>query len=161
VPAATLAWTDPFVSLPETRLLVVRGPAGLVPSYRLHKREFVVGGASGPEVDLVVPIPQVSGRHATFQVYPTGTVFLIDQHSTNGTFVEGRQLAAGERVQLLAGQLVQLSRQLELRLEQPGLAAPGPTPMATGESAVPGALEEGKRAKARTIYSPLSDRDKE
>jgi hypothetical protein len=166
-PNAASAWSDPFASLPETKLVVVRGPSGIEPFYRLHKREFSIGAAAG-EVDLVVDLPQLSGKHATFQLFQTGNVFVVDERSTNGTFVDGRKLAAGERVQLRPGQTIQLSRSFEVRLEQPGTstqaASPSPSPIASGanaNNAAPEPEQQPTRNKAKTIYAPIGDRDKE
>jgi len=174
-PAPTTPWHDPFQTLPDTHLVVTKG-AGLQPFYRLHKSPFTVGGRKG-EVDLHIELPQVSGLHATFQLFKLGAVYVIDNQSTNGTFVDGRRLAAGERVQVKPGQIVGISRHVELRLDQPGLqpssapaqvlessplvlpspaaaAAPqAPAPVVQPASAAP--ASPVSEAKPRTIYSPV------
>lgn len=159
-PAAP-AWKDPFATLPETRLMVVRGPAGLEPFYRVHKSSFSIGARTG-EMDLAIDLPQLSGHHATVQLFKNGNVFVKDEHSTNGTFVDGRRLNPGERVQVRSGQSIRLSQYLELSLVQPGLQ-PAAEPPAGGvpvvaappaQSPAEPSAAEAPRAKARTIYAP-------
>jgi hypothetical protein len=163
---ATPAWKDPFATLPETRLVVVRGPAGLEPFYRVHKSSFSIGARAG-EMDLAVELPQLSGHHATVQLFKGGNVFVKDEHSTNGTFVDGRRLNPGERVQVRPGQSIRLSQYLELTLVQPGLqpaAEPpaGVVPVVAAPPAQPSAAQpsaEAPRAKARTLYAPARGDD--
>jgi FHA domain-containing protein/von Willebrand factor type A domain-containing protein len=160
-PAAP-AWKDPFATLPETRLVVVRGPSGLEPFYRVHKASFTIGARTG-EMDLAVDLPQLSGHHATVQLFKNGNVFVKDENSTNGTFVDGRRLNPGERVQVRPGQRLLLSQYLELSLVQPGLqpaAEPpaGVVPVVAAPSAAP-PTAEAPRAKARTLYAPARGDD--
>ncbi|MCY1076148.1 FHA domain-containing protein [Archangium lansingense] len=163
-PAAPAVWKDPFATLPETRLVVSKGPPGLEPYYRVHKSTFTIGARQG-EMDLVVNLPQLSGHHATVQLFKAGNVFIKDEHSTNGTFVDGRRLNPGERVQVRPGQTIRLSQHLELTLVQPGLQAAEPSagvPIAAAPPSAPAAAEpsaEAPRAKARTIYAPARGDD--
>jgi hypothetical protein len=140
-PVAPSEWKDPFATLPETRLVVTRGPSGLEPFYRVHKSSFTIGARSG-EMDLAVDLPQLSGHHATVQLFKAGNVFVKDENSTNGTFVDGRRLNPGERVQVRPGQSIRLTQHLELTLVQPGLQP-----------------AEAPRAKARTLYAPVKGDD--
>lgn len=165
-PAAPAVWKDPFATLPETRLVVVKGPPGLEPFYRVHKASFTIGARSG-EMDLAIDLPQLSGHHATVQLFKAGNVFVKDEHSTNGTFVDGRRLNPGERVQVKPGQSIRLSQQLELTLVQPGLQ-PVVEPSAAGESLVaappsaPVAAQpsaDAPRAKSKTFYAPARGDD--
>jgi hypothetical protein len=163
--AAPAAWKDPFATLPETRLVVTRGPPGLEPFYRVHKSTFTIGARSG-EMDLAVDLPQLSGHHVTVQLFKAGNVFVKDENSTNGTFVDGRRLSPGERVQVKPGQSIRLSQHLELTLEQPGLqpaAEPPPAgvPLVAAPPGAPAAQApaETSRAKARTIYAPVRGDD--
>jgi hypothetical protein len=158
-------WRDPFATLPETRLVVTRGPPGLEPFYRVHKSTFTIGARSG-EMDLAVDLPQISGHHVTVQLFKAGNVFIKDERSTNGTFVDGRRLAPGERVPVKPGQSIRLSQHLELTLVQPGLqpAAESPSagvPLVAAPPVVPAAEPpaEAPRAKARTIYAPARGDD--
>jgi hypothetical protein len=165
-PAAPAVWKDPFATLPETRLRVTRGPPGLEPFYRVHKSAFTIGARAG-EMDLTVDLPQLSGHHATVQLFKAGNVFVKDENSTNGTFVDGRRLNSGERVPVKPGQTIRLSQHLELTLEQPGLqpsAEPSPAgvPIAAAPPVAPDAPQpaaEAPRAKARTIYAPAKGDD--
>lgn len=160
------AWKDPFATLPETRLVVARGPAGLEPFYRVHKSSFTIGARAG-EMDLAVDLPQLSGHHVTVQLFKGGNVFVKDEHSTNGTFVDGRRLNPGERVQVRPGQSIRLSQYLELTLVQPGLqptadAPAGVVPVVAAPPVQPAAAQpaaESPRAKARTIYAPARGDD--
>ena len=167
------AWRDPFIALPDTRLVIRQGPPGMEPFYRVHKSPFTIGASKGEkvEVDLAVELPQVSRRHATIQLYKAGNVFVTDEHSTNGTFVDGRRLPPGERVQVKPGQVVSLSKHFEFVLDQPGLqpaagaAAPVPSPMvaAPAPAAPPPAAapDDGARLKMKTIYAPVKPREGE
>jgi pSer/pThr/pTyr-binding forkhead associated (FHA) protein len=118
-------------------------------------------------MDLTVDLPQLSGHHATVQLFKAGNVFIKDENSTNGTFVDGRRLNPGERVQVKPGQTIRLSQHLELTLEQPGLqpsAEPPPAgvPIVAAPSGAPEAPQpaaEAPRAKARTIYAPAKGDD--
>jgi hypothetical protein len=160
-PAVAVPWQDPLSQpLPETRLVVVRAPDGvtLPPYVRITRSEFTVGAREG--VDFRVDGPTMSGRHATFQLYPTGNLFVVDEGSTNGTTLEGRRLAKGERTQVQHGQRVLLSQALELRVEQPGReqAAAAGVPSAPPETRAPSAPDPD-RTKNRTIYAPVRGRD--
>lgn len=163
-PAAPAVWKDPFATLPETRLVVSKGPPGLEPFYRVHKSTFTIGARRG-EMDLTVDLPQLSGHHVTVQLFKAGNVFVKDEHSTNGTFVDGRRLNPGERVQVRPGQSIRLSHHLELTLVQPGLQPAEPSagvPIAAAPPSAPADPQpsaEAPRAKARTIYAPARGDD--
>lgn len=165
VEPAPAVWKDPFATLPETRLMVTQGPAGLEPFYRVHKATFTIGARTG-EMDLAVNLPQLSGHHATVQLFKNGNVFVQDNQSTNGTFVEGRRLQPGERVQVKPGQRIRLSQHLELTLNQPGLQpsadpASGGVPLVEAppsQPAVP-APAQPSRPKDRTLFSPARGDD--
>ncbi|WP_375766740.1 FHA domain-containing protein [Archangium gephyra] len=163
-PAAPAAWKDPFATLPETRLVVSKGPPGLEPFYRVHKSTFTIGARRG-EMDLAVDLPQLSGHHVTVQLFKAGNVFVKDEHSTNGTFVDGRRLNPGERVQVRPGQSIRLSQHLELTLVQPGLQPAEPSagvPIAAAPPSAPADPQpsaEAPRAKARTLYAPARGDD--
>jgi|GEM_PF-2266263 len=163
-PAAPAVWKDPFATLPETRLVVSKGPPGLEPFYRVHKSTFTIGARRG-EMDLPVDLPQLSGHHVTVQLFKAGNVFVKDEHSTNGTFVDGRRLNPGERVQVRPGQSIRLSQHLELTLVQPGLQPAEPSsgvPIAAAPPSAPADPQpsaEAPRAKARTLYAPARGDD--
>ena len=122
-------------------------------------------GARQGEMDLAVNLPQLSGHHATVQLFKGGNVFVKDEHSTNGTFVDGRRLNPGERVQVRPGQIIRLSQHLELTLVQPGLQPAEPSsqvPIAAAPPSVPATTPpsaEAPRPRARTIYAPARGDD--
>jgi hypothetical protein len=130
-------WHDPLApSLPETRLVILAGADGMEGFYRIHKREFVLGADAARGVDLVFQVPQISGRHATVQLYGSGAVYVMD-HSTNGTFVDGRRLKKGERRQVFPGQVIGLSSRVRMRVEQPGHAPLAPPPRPQSAPSLP------------------------
>lgn len=168
-PAPAPEWKDPFATLPETRLVILKAPESLKlePFYRVHKSSFTLGAGTS-EVDLAVNIPQVSSRHATVQLFKAGNLFLKDEGSTNGTYVEGRRLAPGERVQVRPGQVLRLSQHFEFTLEQPGrqvAAAPAAgSPVVTpppSPAAPPPAEPQAPapRVREKTIYAPARGDD--
>lgn len=117
--AAVAPLLDP---LPETHLVAIGGRVTIGEKWRLHRAKVYVGGSSAKEDgnDIVFSVPQVSSKHALFELYPSGALWLTDLKAKNGTFVNGRQLAAGERVQLRPGDQVKLSQQLILEVQRPG-----------------------------------------
>lgn len=103
--------------LPETHLVAVQGSL-TGQRWRFRGRGFTAG--AGPDNDLVADLDQVSTEHARLELYPSGDVYITDLGSTNGTWVEGRRLVAGERCQVRPGERIALSSQLLLELQQPG-----------------------------------------
>ena len=66
---------------------------------------------------LVLPFPEVSGKHAEIRCKPSGwTVF--DCNSTNGTTLNGARLSPGREYPLRTGDLVQIA-QYDLRVSPP------------------------------------------
>lgn len=123
--------------LPETHLVALGGWATPGERWRLHKRKTIAGGAA--DVDLQFGVQQISGRHAQFELFPSGDLWITDLGSTNGTFVNGKRLGAKERVKLAIGDQVKLSQHLTLVVERPGVSAPEP-PV--------------KKAKQKTKFDP-------
>lgn len=108
--------------LPEARLRVARGlPDGVL---RVGAKQVVIGAS--PAADLRMDLPQISGRHALLELFRGGALWITDLGSTNGTVVNGRQLAANERIPLRDGDRVELGRTVELVVELPG---GGPAPV--------------------------------
>lgn len=52
-----------------------------------------------PENDAQILRPEISGHHAVFR-YSEGAWYVVDQQSTNGTFVNGGRIAAETKLQL-------------------------------------------------------------
>jgi pSer/pThr/pTyr-binding forkhead associated (FHA) protein len=67
--------------------------------------KIVVG--RGRSCDVVVPDPSISKQHA-YLARTDGGAVVQDAGSRNGTFVNGRRLAAGERAGLGDGDILQL-----------------------------------------------------
>ncbi len=163
VAAAVAPLLDP---LPETHLVAIGGRVTIGEKWRLHKAKVYVGGSSAKEDgnDIVFSMPQISSKHALFELYPSGALWLTDLKARNGTFLNGRQLAAGERVQLRPGDQVKLSQQLILEIQRPGAehkapeAAPAPkieAGPAKPVEAKPVAAEPAKPVdKKKTVFDP-------
>ncbi|MEV3959921.1 FHA domain-containing protein [Nocardia sp. NPDC050193] len=87
-----------------------------LPLRLLPGNEYVLG--SGRDALLHnVASEYVSRRHATIRVDDAGHVFLRDDNSLNGTFVDGKQMTGGEWVRVYDGQQLMLSRQFDLGLD--------------------------------------------
>lgn len=55
----------------------------------LNRPQIVIGREEG---DVITQDPETSRRHAMLEIRSDGTVWLIDQQSTNGTFVNGGRI---------------------------------------------------------------------
>jgi len=110
-PGRILATVDPDAPI---RLTVVRG-TGLVGSeIPVPTGTLTVGAAPGN--DALIDLAGISGKHARFECFPTGDVFVRDADSANGTWVHGRRLERSERIRLRSGDRVTLGPSLELEL---------------------------------------------
>lgn len=83
------------------------GEAVSLPGTIVLKEGLFEIGRTSP-ADIVVPIPTVSTRHAVVRVTDAsgaaaGSVQVTDLGSTNGTFVDGKELKAMEAVPLKVG----------------------------------------------------------
>jgi FHA domain len=69
-----------------------------------------------------VPYENVSRRHATVTVSDTGEATIRDEHSTNGTFVNGDRVLPGTDVRIGDGDMVRLAADVtaEVSLPWPG-----------------------------------------
>jgi hypothetical protein len=74
----------------------------------------VLGG--DPSCDMVFNQPTISGTHAQITVTAEGAVGIDDLQSSNGTFLNGYQIEPGRPVQLEVGDILGLSKQLELQI---------------------------------------------
>ncbi|MEZ4319161.1 MAG: FHA domain-containing protein [Myxococcota bacterium] len=115
------------MNLPETHLLVVGGEIAAGTRWRFAGRILRVG-ASAEGNEVVVDLPQISSRHARFELYPSGSVFAEDLGSSNGTWVGPRRLVPNERVEVPPGTRIALSSQLVVVVEQPNSVVPGTVP---------------------------------
>ena len=71
---------------------------------------------SSADVDLCIPDRRVSGYHASLELFVGGRVYLKDEGSTNGTFLEGIRLERGAREPLKDGDLISLSPWVQFRV---------------------------------------------
>ncbi|MFD3991481.1 FHA domain-containing protein [Streptomyces sp. NPDC058583] len=71
--------------------------------------------------DLLDRYDNVSRRHATVGLEPDGTAWVRDEHSTNGTFVNGSPVGAGVRTPLRHGDVLRLAADctLGITVDQP------------------------------------------
>jgi hypothetical protein len=146
--AAAKAAVSAQEELPETHLVVVAGPETLVGQrLRLARRSTTVG-ANG-ENGIVVAVPSVSGRHAEFQLFPTGALFVKDLESTNGVFVDGVRLSRGGRMELRAGAQVSLGQGLRLEVARAGA---GGTRLEFDSAAIQASGAAAPPSKKRTVY---------
>ncbi|MBO0880068.1 MAG: FHA domain-containing protein [Mycobacterium sp.] len=94
--------------------VVLTGPDGRKVELRLTPgQEYVLGRGDRELLQDVVP-GTVSRGHATIWVDENGHVFLRDNGSVNGTFVDGKQMVAETEVRIYDGQRVMLGRAFEL-----------------------------------------------
>jgi len=156
--AATQASTS-TEDLPETLLVVIAaGPGQEGQRFRLARRTTAVG--ANPENNICFPLPSVSGRHAEFQLFPSGALFVQDLNSTNGVFVQGVRLPPGGRAELQAGAQVSLGSAVRLEVVGGGAGAPmagpysgphaGPHAGGTAAGTTPQGAATG--SKKKTIY---------
>lgn len=98
--------------------LVVRAEEGSPERALTFDGERVVIGR-GPGSDVRMPDPSVSHRHATVRHQGAKSWVLVDEGSTNGTFVGGVRIAPGASRALRHGDLVRVGRVwLEVRIDQ-------------------------------------------
>jgi hypothetical protein len=95
------------------------------PRYAIFKRDFRIGADSSRDLDLVVKNGKVSGHHCTVQVFPRGDIWVRDESSTNGTFVDGERLPEGGKRAAQVGSEVRLGSEISFKIARPG--APGST----------------------------------
>src|SRR5687768_6355216 len=138
--------------------VVVRsGDVKSAPQITFDAPRIVIGRGDGCEVRL--PDPSVSHRHASLRQRGTDYI-VIDEGSSNGTFVGAVRLSPQAPRVLRSGDLIRVGRiWLEVRIEQ---ALPTPnTQLATKElalSLVAAALaEQGERSAARVFVAEGPD----
>lgn len=129
----------------------IRSPETESPSVSLDSPRIVLGRSKS--ADVRIPDASVSTRHATIR-QRGGDYLLMDEGSTNGTFVDGRRLSPGSPVILERKSTVRLGRVwLDITLEQ-AIASSNPAQL-TKEVAlglIAGALEaEGLPCAPRVV----------
>lgn len=95
------------------KLMIEAGPSE-GREIELDRTEFLIGREPG--MDLVVPLPAISRRHARiFQ--QKGQYFLEDLGSSNGTYLNGEQISAA--VKLSAGDVIYIGKAIRLKFLPP------------------------------------------
>ncbi len=74
--------------------------------FSLEKEENIVGSA--PSNDVVLENPGISKRHLKI-IRSETQWFIIDQGSTNGTYVENERLIPGRKIEIKPSQFIRLS----------------------------------------------------
>lgn len=100
----------------------------------LPEREMIIG--RGEDVDLFIDGEEVSRHHAVLTV-ADGKLVLRDLNSTNGTILEGVQLAPGKEALVRVGQTIQIGEfnfQIELVDEMGGMPAGSGTMIMPGDA---------------------------
>lgn len=94
----------------------IRSTAAAVPAISLDVPRIVIGRSRGS--DVRVPDPSVSARHATIR-QRGAEYLLLDEGSTNGTFIDGHRLSPGSPVLLGRKTSVRIGRVwMDISLEQ-------------------------------------------
>jgi pSer/pThr/pTyr-binding forkhead associated (FHA) protein len=98
--------------------LEITAQTGAAPrTVRLDKRVVTIGAR--PDNDVVLEDPRVSGRHATLELTERG--LLLDDSSTNGSFLRGERVRRGMLVQ---GEALMIAPfEIEVRWSRPAPAA--------------------------------------
>ena len=143
------------------KVLIRSGDLTTPASITFDAPRIVIGRGEGSEVRL--PDPSVSHRHASIRQRGTDYV-VVDEGSTNGTFVGGVRLSPQAPRVVRHGELVRVGRVwLELQIEQ-ALATANPQ-ATTREIALrlvhSALLAQGERVNARVVVTNGSDQGKE
>lgn len=93
--------------------LIVLSGANIGKNHRLT--EGLNGIGRSRKCEVVLEEDGVSRRHAEIEITSDGTALLADCGSTNGTYVDGRRLKAGERAALTDGARLMLGGSMVLR----------------------------------------------
>ncbi|HHB90124.1 MAG TPA: FHA domain-containing protein [Anaerolineae bacterium] len=141
----------------EVAMLILQGADQRWP---LDKDRLTIG--RGPDCDIILPDRVVSRRHACIE-RRNGDYFITDDHSKNGTFVNGEPVTDRPR-QLIDGDEIQIALRFRLTFVDAGATAPLsleealPTP--TPRPSSPGLhLDDTRRmvtVAGRTLEPPLS-----
>jgi len=86
----------------------------------LDKDHLTIG--RGPDCDIILPDRVVSRRHACIE-RRNGDYFIVDDHSKNGTFVNGEPVTDEPR-QLIDGDEIQIALRFRLTFVDAGATAP-------------------------------------
>ncbi|HEX2773119.1 MAG TPA: FHA domain-containing protein [Micromonosporaceae bacterium] len=141
--------TDDVSLLPQ--LIVQAGPMQGA-SFRLHRDTCLIGRDDG--VDVLVEDFRVSRRHALIE-RTGGRLVLADAGSTNGTWLNDRQLT--EAAELRDGDRIRLGS-VELRFYDPATASTEPVGTAihaiSGPRSTPGTAADAGRPPTAALFGP-------
>ncbi|KAF8322228.1 kinase-like protein [Clavulina sp. PMI_390] len=92
--------TDPYTSFPAPEDDQVWGRlypcTPDLPLFVCRKPQTVYLVGRGPTCDIIISNHKISGRHCTVSYHPELGVVRIEDHSTNGTYVNGRLVGKGK-----------------------------------------------------------------
>lgn len=122
----TRVWQRPQIDRAETLdvtpppgyTLVMRTPDHPITHLPLTKASYTLG--RGPDNDIVLAVDGVSRHHARLQASAAGWA-VVDLGGVNGTFLQGRRLAADQPTLLPPNQILAIGP-YQLSLEMPGSA---------------------------------------
>ena len=97
--------------IPEAYLESIDPRIGTL-KYRITKKVTTIG--KQPGVDIHIDQPTVSRTHALI-IYEDNTFYIIDQDSTNGTLVKGKEIKPREKVPIFGGDEIWLDRKNKFR----------------------------------------------
>ncbi len=141
------------MSQPEVAMLILQGGQQ---RWLLEKEEITLG--RGPDCDIILPDRVVSRHHAVIQ-RRAGRYFISDQHSKNGTFINGEPVDDTPRP-LTDGDEIQIALRFRLTFVDAGATAPLTLESPTAASSSAGLrLDDTLRTVSvgdRTLSSPLS-----
>jgi hypothetical protein len=101
---------DPETAEPAPATLVEIAVAGTRVPLKAEEGLLLGRGSASPVAAALARFDNVSRRHATISVLPTGSVEVCDLESTNGTFVGDLQLTPREAVELVLPTTIRLAR---------------------------------------------------
>jgi DNA-binding response OmpR family regulator len=122
------------MSQQEVAMLILQGGDQRWP---LDKDRLTIG--RGPDCDIILPDRVVSRRHACIE-RRNGDYFIIDDHSKNGTFVNGEPVTDAPR-QLIDGDEIQIALRFRLTFVDAGATAP----LSLEEPLTPAVTTRGER----------------
>jgi hypothetical protein len=166
-PKAPMVEGPDLDALPEVHLEAIGGWPTPNERWRIYKRNMQVGGSKDPgdANDIVFDLPKISSKHAKFQLYPSGDLWITDMGSANGTFLNGQKINANQRVKIKPGDQIKLSKALTLRIVKPGFDSgldepsdepdeTAPAAATTPAAAADAAADPAKKPKKKTTFDP-------
>ncbi|WP_395138839.1 FHA domain-containing protein [Armatimonas sp.] len=107
----------PKATAPEQWFVIVTLPRGTEIEARLETFPFAIGRSQELGNSLVIEADSLSRQHAVIEKMGTGFT-LKDKDSTNGTFVNGKRLAAGDPEPIAPENKIRFGLNVNVRLEK-------------------------------------------